>query len=93
MLGCGEMGRTEKLRTGHHGLAILAFLKHDAGALNGPHAEAIRGLDYLVRQQNAEGGLASCAAERRTTKDGTLACSKRAPARRMRNGNRRRSED
>ena len=59
--GCWDAARwgaQKNYAPGITGLAILAFLKHDAGALNGPHAEAIRrGLDYLVRQQNAEGRI------------------------------------
>jgi len=37
-------------------LAALAFLRQDASALRGPHAEVVRrGLDFLLTQQNAEG--------------------------------------
>lgn len=51
-------GAQKNYTPGITGLAVLALLKQDANALNGPRADTIRSaLDYLLSQQNAEGRI------------------------------------
>ena len=53
-----KWGAQKNYTPGITALAVLALFKQDANALNGPHAVAIiRGLDYLLGQQNAEGRI------------------------------------
>ena len=51
-------GAQKNYTPGITGLAVLALLKQDANALNGPRANVLRSaLDYLIRQQNADGRI------------------------------------
>lgn len=53
-----KWGAQKNYTPGITALAVLALLKQDANALNGPHADTIRrGLDYLLSQQNDEGRI------------------------------------
>ncbi len=53
-----KWGAQKNYAPGITALAILAFLKQDGAALNGPNGETIRrGLDYLMNQQTREGRI------------------------------------
>lgn len=53
-----KWGAQKNYTPGITALAVLALLKQDENALNGPHAGTIcRALDYLLSQQNEEGRI------------------------------------